>query len=214
MNIKCVLAKTYFAFVLIWRRHRFSQGDDELGWSEGMLLVVSNEGIQWVKKHLVYQEIAHAAVLLLSVFDRNVVNLHKRLKKKASMLISRFANQLQYVFTTCCDCNSRYSPTELLWNSKHLSKVTWQIVKLSRKGTPSPQCASTWIYESCSYPATDHGLFRTRSERSERSVRATNTTRSLYMGSDELGGRSCAFEKVLLLSEKWSKWNETSNLSV
>ena len=58
-------------------------------------------------------------------------------------------------------------------------------------------------------------FFRTRSERSERSVRATNKTRLFERGSDKLGGGSCTFAFLgMNWSEKCLERNETQDLSV
>ena len=62
------------SLVLVWRWDRFSKSDDKLLRSDRVLLVVGDEGVQGVKKDLLNEEVAHAPVSLLSVFDWDVIN--------------------------------------------------------------------------------------------------------------------------------------------
>ena len=65
---------SHLSLVLVWRWDRFSKSDDKLLRSDRVLLVVGDEGVQGVEKDLLNQEVAHAPVSLLSVFDWNVIN--------------------------------------------------------------------------------------------------------------------------------------------
>ena len=65
----------YLGLVLVGGWDRVAQRKDELLGPDGMLLVVGDERVEGVEEHLLDEEVADGAVLLLSVFDGNVVNL-------------------------------------------------------------------------------------------------------------------------------------------
>ena len=65
----------YLGLVLVGGWDRVAQRKDKLLGPDGMLLVVGDERVEGVEEHLLNEEVADGAVLLLSVFDGNVVNL-------------------------------------------------------------------------------------------------------------------------------------------
>ena len=74
---------SHLSLVLVWRWDRFSKSDDKLLRSDRVLLVVGDEGVQGVEKDLLNQEVAHAPVSLLSVFDGDVINFALPEKREA-----------------------------------------------------------------------------------------------------------------------------------